>query len=155
MIRTLHPVAGAVGMATIASFWLSTVAAEAFGDPATILAVKTAILWGLLVLVPALAVTGATGFRRGARSTHPRIVAKRRRMPFIALNGLLVLVPCAVFLQACAASGDFGTRFALVQGIELLAGAVNLTLMGLSMRDGFALTRRFAMARAPEAETRR
>lgn len=146
MIRILHPIAGVVGAATITTFWLFTVAAEAFGGHATILAVKTAILWGLLLLVPALAVTGATGFRMGGRSTHPRIVAKRRRMPLIALNGMLVLVPCAIFLQARAAAGDFGSTFALVQGIELLAGAVNLTLMGFSIRDGFALTRRFAGA---------
>jgi len=146
MIRTLHPIAGVIGMATIATFWLSTVAAEAFGGPTTILAVKTAILWGLLLLVPALAVTGATGFRMGGRSNHPRILAKRRRMPLVALNGLLVLVPCAVFLQARASAGDFGGTFALVQGVELLAGAVNLTLMGLSVRDGFALTRRFTSA---------
>lgn len=144
MIRIVHPIAGIVGMATIATFWLSTVVSEALGGPGAVLAVKTAILWGLLVLVPALAVTGATGFRMGARSVHPRIVAKRRRMPFIALNGLLVLVPCAVFLQARAAAGDFGSTFAVVQGIELLAGAANLALMGLNMRDGFALTRRFA-----------
>jgi hypothetical protein len=146
MIRILHPIAGVVGMATIVTFWLSTVAVEAFGGPGAVLAMKTAILWGLLVLVPALAITGATGFRMGGRSTHPRIAAKRRRMPFIALNGLLVLVPCAVFLQARAAVGDFGGTFALVQGIELLAGAVNLTLMGLNLRDGLALTRRAATA---------
>ena len=80
------------------------------------------------------------------RSTNPGIVAKRGRMPFIALNGLRVLVPCAVFRQFRAAAGDFGGSFALVHGIELLAGAVNLTLMGLSLRDGLALTRRFAAA---------
>ncbi len=144
MTRILHPIAGILGLAIIATFWFSTVAAEAFGGPATILAVKTAILWGLLLLVPTLAITGATGFRMAPRSTSPRIAAKRRRMPFIALNGLLVLVPCAIFLQARAAAGDFGGAFALVQGIELLAGAVNLTLMGLNLRDGLALTRRFA-----------
>lgn len=149
MIRILHPIAGSLGMVTIASFWLSTVAVEAFGGPGAVLAVKTAILWGLLVLVPALAITGATGFRMGGRSAHPTIAAKRRRMPFIALNGLLMLVPCAVFLQARAMAGDFGGTFALVQGIELLAGAVNLTLMGLNIRDGFALTGRIAARRQP------
>jgi hypothetical protein len=146
MICILHPIAGVVGMVTIAAFWLSTVAVEAVGGPGAVLAAKTAILWGLLVLVPALAITGATGFRMGARSTNPRIAAKRHRMPFIALNGLLVLVPCAVFLQARAAAGDFGGTFTLVQGIELLAGAVNFTLMGLSVRDGLALTGRIAKA---------
>lgn len=146
MIRTLHPIAGVVGMATIATFWLSTVAVEVFGSPGAVLTVKTAILWGLLLLVPALAITGGTGFRMGGRSANPLIASKRRRMPFIALNGLLVLVSCAFFLQARAAAGDFGGVFALVQGIELLAGAVNLTLMGLNMRDGLALTGRIAAA---------
>lgn len=139
MIRKIHPIAGAVSMAMIAAFWLATVATELFGGPAAVLAAKTAILWGLLVLVPSLAITGATGFRMGARSANPRIVAKRRRMPVIGLNGLLVLVPCAVFLQARAAAGEFGGAFLAVQGLELLAGAVNLVLMGLNMRDGFAL----------------
>ena len=147
MIRTLHPIAGVVGMATIAAFWLSTVAVEAFGGAGAVLAVKTAILWGLLLLVPAMALAGATGFRMAGRSPDPRIAAKRRRMRLIALNGLLVLVPCAVFLHARAAVGDFGTTFALAQGVELLAGATNLALMGLNMRDGFALTgRRVAAA---------
>lgn len=149
MIRTLHPIAAVTGMVTIATFWFSTVAVEAFGDSGAVLAVKTAILWGLVVLVPALAITGATGFRMGGRSTDPRIARKRRRMPFIALNGLIVLVPCAVFLQTRAAAGDFGGAFAVVQGIELLAGAVNLTLMGLSMRDGLARTGRIARGLNP------
>jgi hypothetical protein len=129
MIRTLHPIAGVAGMLTIAAFWTSTVAAETLGGAAAILAVKTAILWGLLVLVPAMAMTGATGFRLASGATDPCILRKRRRMPVIALNGLLVLVPCAVFLYARAASGEFGGVFALVQGIELLAGAANLALM--------------------------
>jgi hypothetical protein len=149
MIRAIHPVAAAIAMTTIATFLVSTLAAEAMGGPGTVLAVKTAILWGLLVLVPALATTGLTGFQMGGRSTHPRIAAKRRRMPFIALNGLLVLVPCAIVLQSQAAAGDFGGRFAVVQVIEVLAGAVNITLMGLSMRDGLALTKRIGSPQAP------
>ena len=72
MIHTLHPAAGALGMAVIATFWLSTVVAEAIGGPAD--------------------------------------------------------------------------SFALMQGIELLAGAVNLALVGLSLRNGLVLTRRFARA---------
>lgn len=149
MTRILHPIAGIVGMVTIAAFWLSTVATAAFGGPGAVLAVKTMILWGLLLLVPALAVTGATGFRMGRRSASPRIARKRCRMPLIALNGLLVLVPCAVFLRVRAEAGDFGGTFTLVQGIELLAGAVNLALMGLSMRDGLALTGRVTASDRP------
>lgn len=146
MIRVLHPVAQAFGLLCVATFWTSTVAVEMLGGPASILAVKAAVLWGLLILVPAIAAAGATGFRMAGRSAEPHLARKRRRMPFVALNGLLVLVPCAVFLHARAAAGNFGGTFALVQGIELLAGAMNLALMGLNMRDGLALTRRIATA---------
>ena len=144
MIRALPPIAGVTGMLMIAAFWTSTVAVETFGTKDAVLSVKTAILWGLLVLVPAMAITGITGFRMAGGSTDPRIARKRRRMPFIALNGMLVLVPCAVFLQAHAAAGEFESAFVVVQIIELLAGAVNLALFGLNLRDGFALTRRAA-----------
>lgn len=141
MMRRIHPVAGGIALATILLFWTSTVAAEAFGDGALVARVKTAILWGMLVLVPAMATVGATGFRLASRAQAPRIRAKKRRMPVIALNGLLVLLPCAVFLQARAAAGLFDTAFVVVQALELAAGALNITLMSLSMRDGLALAR--------------
>jgi hypothetical protein len=64
---------------------------------------------------------------------------KLRRMPFIAANGLLVLVPSALYLAAAARSGSFGTAFIAVQAIELAAGAVNITLLGLNLRDGLRL----------------
>lgn len=141
MIRRLHPIAGAVALACIVLFWSSTLAAELFAGHAGVAAVKTAILWGMGVLIPAMALVGASGFRLGGRAQTPRIRAKKRRMPIIALNGLCVLVPCAIFLQARASAGLFDTTFALVQAVELVAGAINITLMGLSMRDGFALAR--------------
>ena len=87
MTRVLHPVAGAVGLLCIATFWTSTIAAEMLGGPASILAVKVAVLWGLLILVPAMAAVGATGFRMAGRSAEPHVARKRRRMPFIALHG--------------------------------------------------------------------
>ena len=138
MIRIVHPVAGGVALATIASFWTSTLGAELFLDHAAVLWVKTAILYGLAVLIPAMALVGATGMRLGARSPDPRVVAKRRRMPVIALDGLLVLGPCAVFLPARAAEGLFDVVFYGVQGLDLLAGAANITLLALSLRDGLA-----------------
>jgi len=142
MIRIVHPVAGAVALATILAFWISTLVAELFCDAAAVLTVKTAILCGLALLIPAMAAVGGTGFRLGGRSRDPRVIAKRRRMPVIAANGLLVLVPCAIFLQARAADGLFDAVFYGVQGLELLAGALNITLLGLSLRDGLALAAR-------------
>lgn len=142
MLRTLHPMAGAVALLTILTFWVSTLVAELFCGHAAVLAVKTGILYGLGLLLPAMALVGASGLRLGARSKDLRVTAKRRRMPFIAANGLLVLVPCAVFLQMRAAAGLFDGVFYGVQALELAAGALNITLLGLSLRDGLALAAR-------------
>lgn len=77
------------------------------------------------------------------KSRHGRLVdTKKRRMPFIAANGLLVLVPCAIFLNRWAAAGSFDTTFYVVQAIELLAGPINLVLMALNVRDGLRMAGR-------------
>jgi hypothetical protein len=67
MLKISHPVAGTLALLTIATFWLSTVLVELFASPATVTAVKMAIPWGFLWLVPALAATGGSGlpWRRG------------------------------------------------------------------------------------------
>lgn len=140
-VRRIHLTTGILAFLTIAAFWSSTVVAELFGGPATIAAVKQGILWGMALLVPAIATAGATGFRLGGKSRAPTVAAKRRRMPFLALNGLLVLVPSAVFLAGRAADGRFDAVFYAVQALELAAGALNIWLMGLNIRDGFAMTR--------------
>ncbi len=143
-VRRMHLAAGLVAFATIAVFWTSTVAVELFGSPADVTAVKQAIPWGLFVLVPAVAITGLSGFRLGGRSTNARVLAKKRRMPVIAGIGLVILVPAALYLSA-ASGGDVGGMFYLVQAIELLAGATNLTLMSLNIRDGLRLTGRIQL----------
>jgi hypothetical protein len=148
MIRKLHPIAGLAAFLTILGFWTATVAVELGGDAAQIAAVKRGVLWGLAVLIPAMAMAGASGFKIGGASPHPVVAAKKRRMPIIALNGLLVLVPCAIFLHLRASAGLLDQTFAVVQAIELAAGAANLTLLGLSLRDGFRLTRRFGLSAA-------
>lgn len=136
-------------MLTIATFFVATLAVELFGSHEAVAALKSLIVMpGLLVLVPAVAFTGASGYFL-SKSRHGRLVdAKKRRMPFIAGNGLLVLVPCAIVLDRWAAAGAFDTAFYAVQGVELLAGAVNLTLMGLNVRDGMRLRRRLPPASA-------
>ena len=140
MLTKLHPIAGVIGFVTILTFWLSTVTSELFGSTAAIAAVKETIPWGFLVLVPALAIAGASGFRLGRASSDPQIVSKKRRMPIIAANGIFILIPAALYLAMLASRGAFGTVFYAVQAIELLAGAVNLSLMALNIRDGFRLT---------------
>lgn len=142
MLRTLHPIAGAIAVLTIATFWILTLWAELFGTDAQIIAIKTAIPWGMLLLVPAMAAVGASGFKRANGRRGGVLGAKARRMPIIAANGILVLIPSALFLSAKAQADDFDTAFYAVQAVELMAGAVNLALLGMSMRDGLRLTGR-------------
>jgi hypothetical protein len=136
MLMRLHPLAGLLAWLTILTFWVATVLSELLGSTATVVAVKTAIPWGFLVLIPALAVTGGSGFALARRFNGPLIEQKRRRMPLIAANGLLVLIPSALFLSFKAQMGELDAVFYGVQAIELIAGAFNLVLLGLNLRDG-------------------
>jgi hypothetical protein len=142
LVRRVHLAAGVTAFLTILAFWTSTVLSELFGSHAAVAAVKNGILWGMLLLIPAMAAVGGSGFRLGGRSTVPSVAAKRRRMPIIALNGLLVLFPSAVFLAMRADAGRFDTAFYAVQAVELVAGAANLMLIGLNIRDGLRLSGR-------------
>lgn len=141
MKKTIHAVSGAIALVTIVAFWTSTVTAELFGSPDQVAAVKTAVLYGFAVLIPAMAIAGGSGFSLGAKWRGPVVAAKRTRMKIIAATGLLVLVPSAIFLAWKAGQGAFDTAFMVVQGIELIAGASNITLLALNMRDGMAMRR--------------
>lgn len=136
MWTRLHALAGGLGLALIAVFWTATVVADLSGHPAAIAFVKTAILWGLLLLIPAMAAVGASGVRLARDRAGAVVRHKRRRMPVIALNGLVILVPCAVFLAGRANAGVFDAAFVVVQSVELAAGAANVALMSLNLRDG-------------------
>ena len=148
MKKTVHVIAGAVGFLTIAVFWSSTLITELIGSPAAIAAVKNGILWGMAVLIPAMAIAGGSGMSLGRGRAGRLVHTKKRRMPIIGLNGLLILVPSAVFLSVKANAGTFDNSFYAVQGLELIAGAVNLVLMGLNVRDGMRLTGRITRTRS-------
>jgi hypothetical protein len=140
-LSRIHFAAALLATLTIALFFFSTVFVEAFGSHPSVARVKSLIVVpGLFALVPAIAVTGGTGFvlSRGLQSAL--IARKRRRMPVIAGNGLLILVPAAIFLDRWAAVEAFDTSFYLVQAVEFIAGGTNLTLMGLNIRDGLMLS---------------
>lgn len=143
MPKTIHLVAGVLAPLCIATFFLSTILVELFGSPEAVARLKSLIVApGLWILIPTLAAVGGSGLFL-SRSRGGRLVeAKKKRMPFIAANGLLVLVPCAIFLDRWAAQGSFDSTFYAVQAAELVAGAINLTLMGLNVRDGLKLSGR-------------
>lgn len=149
MTKIVHPLAGALALLTIATFWVSTAISELFGSQALITSVKTAIPWGLLLLVPALAATGGSGFALASGRRAKLIEGKMKRMKIIVANGILVLIPSALFLASRARASDFDAAFYAVQALELVAGAINIVLLSLNMRDGLKMKARLSRQHTP------
>lgn len=146
MKKTIHRAAGLTAFVLVLAFFLSTIAVELVGGPGAVAVVKRSILYGLVLLVPAMAAVGGTGMGLAGTNPEGRVGTKKRRMPVIALNGVVVLIPSAVVLDrlasaAFAAGVDPGPAFYAVQAVELAAGAVNFTLMAMNIRDGLAVSR--------------
>ncbi len=152
MRTRIHAIAGGLGFLTILTFWTATVISELFASHQAIADVKHMILYGMIVLIPALAIAGGSGMAMGRKRNDAPAKAKKKRMPFIAANGLLILVPSAFYLASKAAADSFDAWFFGVQALELVAGATNLALMGLNIRDGLFMTGR--IGRAPPASAR-
>jgi hypothetical protein len=139
----LHAFAGTLAMVLVASFWTSTVVAEMLLGPAAVVAVKLAIAkYGLVCLAASMAVAGGSGFAISRARTGRLIAQKKRRMPVLGANGLLVMIPAAIYLAVKATAGEFDARFYAVQGIELVVGVVQLTLMGKNFAAGLRLSGR-------------
>ena len=142
MKSILHALAGTTAMLIIAGFWSATLVSEIFLDAAAVAAVKQSIVYGLFVRVPFLAATGGSGFALSKSREGLLVDKKRKRMAVIAANGLLVMVPAALFLNSKATAAEFDSLFYAVQLLELAVGVVQLTLMGMNFRDGRKLARK-------------
>lgn len=143
MKTAIHAAAGVSAMFIIGVFLAATLWVEWLGQHEAITRVKSLIVMpGLPVLIPCLMVAGGTGFRLSKDRRGRLLSIKKQRMPVLALNGLLVLVPCALVLNIWAGQGRFDSVFYGVQSLEVVAGLVNLVLMGLNVRDGLRLSGR-------------
>jgi len=143
MPKRVHLIAGILGPLCLILFFGSTLLVELFGSHASVAQVKSWIVFpGLWIMIPAMAAVGGSGTFLGKSRKGRLVDAKKKRMPLIAANGLLVLVPCAIFLNRWAAAGSVDTTFYLVQAVELIAGAINFVLMGLNVRDGLRMAGR-------------
>ena len=142
MTSKLHGMAGGLALALIASFLGLTLWSEFFGSEAQIVAVKTGIMWAVFALLPLLAATGASGFRLSRERLGKLVARKQLRMKVVAANGLLILLPAALFLGIRAGSGQFDIWFYGVQLVEIVAGVTNLLLLALNFRDGLKLSPR-------------
>lgn len=137
----VHGSASFAAMFLLASFWTSTVVSELFFGWDVVGAVKTGILVAIPFLVLALVTAGASGRQLVPKAARGLPQRKLQRLKIVAANGLCCLVPCAVALWWMATRGEPSVLFHVVQAVELTAGAVNLTLIGLNIRDGRRMRR--------------
>ena len=137
----IHAGAASLALLMITSFFVSTLVSELFGSAEQIAHVKNIIFYAIWFLIPSIAIAGISGVNLAGKAKKGLIGNKFKRMPFIALNGIVILVPAAIYLRALAIEGDFGTAFYAVQALELLAGATNITLMTLNFLDGLKVSK--------------
>ena len=141
MKRGVHTFASMGALGLIATFFSATVAVELFGSYDAVAVVKRSIWYGIFVLIPLMAVAGITGNLLAKGKDNPLINEKKRRMPLIALNGIVVLIPAAYWLDTLASRGEFTSLFYLIQGVELFFGGLNIFLMSRSVIGGKKLAK--------------
>mgnify|MGYP000078031712 CR=1 FL=1 len=138
----IHKTSALTAFILIATFFSSSLFVDMFADQQAVVMVKTNIFYGVFLLIPLMVITGITGVKMAPKVTSGPIASKKKRMPFVAANGLLILLPAAYILKNLALEGEFNSVFYFIQTIELLAGFINLSLMALNIRDGFKLKNR-------------
>lgn len=135
----VHSIAATVALLMITTFFICTLISELSGDKSFIVSVKVAVFYAIWFLIPLMIITGITGQKLAPNAKSGVIGRKKKRMPFIAINGIFILVPAASYLKVLAVGGDFNSTFYIVQSIEIVAGLVNITLMSLNLKDGLSL----------------
>lgn len=76
--KKIHPIVAVLATLCIACFWFSTVISELFLSHEAVLVVKQSILYGFILLIPSMMLTGISGMKLGGKSKNPLILAKKR-----------------------------------------------------------------------------
>jgi len=137
----IHITATIIAVITIASFFISSLAAENDGSKTAIREVKEVILFSLPVLLIAMPALGATGNMLAGKFQNPVVVAKKRRMKFVFVNGL-TLISLACFLYYRSHYQTIDGIFLAAQLAEFALGLTNLVLIGLNIKSGLQLSGR-------------
>lgn len=135
-----HGILGTFGTLTIASFLGSTLVAELFLPNSAVISVKYGIAhYGIYCLVAFMALTGISGNGLAKGYKGGLVGTKRKRMVVIALNGVLIMIPSALFLSHKASSGALDIYFYSVQVLETVVGSLQLFLMYKNFSEGRVL----------------
>ena len=147
----IHRLSALLALLLLSTFWTATLVSELFLDVSAVVATKSAILHGLVLLVPCMAALHVTGSRIAGASKGPLIAKKRRVLRVMGANAALVLVPSALGLYVLSRDGLLEPEFLALQAVELLAGTVNITLLLVNVHAGLELAGR--LRRRPNVAT--
>lgn len=137
----IHVSTTIIATLTIAFFFVSSATAEIVGDETFIKKVKEVIFFLLPVMIVTMPILGITGNKLANKSQSPMVNGKRRRMKFIAVNGL-ILIFLASLLYYRSHYLAIDNMFLAIQFGELAFGFTNLLLIGMNIRDGLQLSGR-------------
>lgn len=97
----VHVIATIIAGLTIATFLVSSLIAELNGSETLIREVKEVILFSLPLLLISMPVLGVTGNKLAGKSQSPVVVAKRKRMKFVFVNGIgLITLACFLYYHS-------------------------------------------------------
>lgn len=140
-LKQVHRLAGTAALLLAFSFLSATAYAELMHDPALIYRVKKFIVLTIPLMLVLMPLSALSGRKMAGKSRNPIIKRKSRRLRFIAINGIM-LVLLAILLYLKAAGRNFDTGFWVLQALELMLGALNIVLLALMARDGMKLSGR-------------
>ncbi|MFJ5855741.1 hypothetical protein ACIQCT_22825 [Enterobacter cancerogenus] len=143
MFKTIvHGISAVMALISITTFLCCTLFSELMQNYTLIAEVKLRIATtGIPVLVFSMIAVGLTGnfiSKRGGKV----ISLKKRRMRVLALTGLFVMIPAALYLNHKAEIGEFDSYFYGVQVVEALLGLVQLRLVVMNFIAGIRLIKR-------------
>ena len=138
----IHVIATVIAIMTIGSFFICSLVAEVNGDKTLIKNVKEVILFSLPLLLIAMPALRITGNVLAGKSQSPIILAKRKRMRFVLINGI-ALIALACFLYYRSHYKAIDNIFLAAQFAEFALGLTNLVLIGMNIKSGLRLSGRF------------
>lgn len=139
-ILKAHLMATIIAATTITLFFSFSLIAELNAEVAFIKTVKTGILYALPIMILAMPILKITGDKLAGNSGNPIIRAKKQRMKWMSINGI-VLIALAIFLYYRSHYQEIDGIFLAAQLVEFVFGLANLNLIFRNAKSGWKLSR--------------
>jgi hypothetical protein len=151
-IARIHIAATIVAAITIATFFSISLVAELSGEEAFRRKVKEGILYSLPLMIVAMPILNISGNKLASKSQNPTVLAKRKRMKIIVVNGLC-LISLACFLYYRSHYGVIDRLFHTAQILEFALGLTNLVLIVVNAKNGLELSGRLKKTQPTKTST--